>query len=124
MVFPVQVSDLLRHLKLLDSDSIFSIESIVRITGITVYMLVRSPALGGAALCIIPVVATVNKLYGEWLRKNAIACQDAMAAANSVALEALSCVRTVIGFAAEDFEQSKYSEKIETLYLLNVRQVQ
>lgn len=56
-------------------------------------------------------------------RKNAIACQDAMAAANSVALEALSCVRTVIGFAAEDFEHSKYSEKIQNHYLLNIRQV-
>jgi ABC-type transport system involved in Fe-S cluster assembly fused permease/ATPase subunit len=52
-----------------------------------------------------------------------MACQDAMAVANSAALEALSCVRTVIGFAAEDFEHSKYSEKIEAHYLLNVRQV-
>ena len=101
----------------------FSIESIVRISGITVYMLVRSPFLGGCALCIIPVVAVVNKKYGDWLRENAIAVQTALAQANSAAQEALSCVRTVISFAAEDHELQKYSDKIDIQYKLNIRQV-
>jgi ABC-type multidrug transport system fused ATPase/permease subunit len=43
----------------------FSIESVVRITGIATYMLVRSPVLGGSALAIIPVVAVINKVYGN-----------------------------------------------------------
>lgn len=101
----------------------FSIESVVRITGITAYMLVRSPLLGGCALCIVPLVATVNKYYGDWLRRNAIAVQTALAEANSVAQEAFSCIRTVISFAAENFEYDKYCEKIDSQYNLNVQQV-
>lgn len=86
-------------------------------------MLIRSPMLGACALSIVPVVAVVNKKYGDWLRKNAIAVQTALAEANSVAQEAISCVRTVISFAAETFEYDKYAEKIEVQYRLNVRQV-
>ena len=45
----------------------FSIESVVRITGITAYMLFRSPILGATALSIVVplVVAVINKLYVE-----------------------------------------------------------
>lgn len=86
-------------------------------------MLIRSPLLGACALSICPIVAVVNKKYGDWLRKNAIAIQTALAQANSVAQEAISCVRTVISFAAERLEYQKYSEKIEVQYKLNVRQV-
>jgi ABC-type multidrug transport system fused ATPase/permease subunit len=101
----------------------FALESVVRITGITVYMIVRCPMLGGCALCIVPVVAVVNKTYGNFLRKNAISVQTALAQANSVAQEALSCVRTVIAFAAEDFEYNKYSEKIDDQYQLKIREL-
>lgn len=101
----------------------FSIESVVRITGIAIYMLIRCPTLGGCALGIVPVVAVVNKLYGNWLRKNAIQVQDALAQANSVAQEAFSCVRTVIAFAAEEFEQRKYADRIDEHYRLNVLQL-
>ena len=131
MVLSIQVSScqVLRMLFTASPDShcatlpSTSIESIVRITGITMYMLIRSPLLGGCALCIVPVVAIINKKYGDWLRKNAIAVQTALAEANSVAQEALACVRTVIGFAAEDFELEKYSDKINIQYDLNIRQV-
>ena len=101
----------------------FSIESAVRITGIAIYMLVRCPTLGGCALTIVPVVAVVNKIYGNWLRKNAIEVQDALAQANSAAQEAFSCVRTVIAFAAEDSEVRKYSDRIDEHYRLNIRQL-
>jgi ABC-type multidrug transport system fused ATPase/permease subunit len=101
----------------------FSIESVVRITGITVYMLIRSPRLGACALSIIPIVAIVNKYYGNWLSQNARKVQDALAEANSVAQETLSCIRTVIAFASETFEYDKYVEKVNVQYELNVRQV-
>jgi ABC-type multidrug transport system fused ATPase/permease subunit len=101
----------------------FSIESVVRITGITAYMLIRSPRLGACALSILPVVAVVNKYYGNWLSKNAQKVQDALAEANSVVQETFSCIRTVIAFASEDFEYNKYVEKIDRQYQLNVRQL-
>jgi ATP-binding cassette subfamily B (MDR/TAP) protein 9 len=86
-------------------------------------MLIRCPVLGACALSIVPVVAVVNKKYGDWLRNNAIAVQTALAQANSVAQEAISCVRTVISFAAEKFEYEKYTDKIDVQYRLNVRQL-
>ncbi|KAG7364778.1 efflux ABC transporter permease/ATP-binding protein [Nitzschia inconspicua] len=101
----------------------FSIESVVRITGITTYMLLRSPKLGACALSILPLVAIINKFYGDWLSKNATLVQDALAAANSVAQETLSCVRTVISFASENSEYIKYSNRIDEQYMLNIRQI-
>lgn len=101
----------------------FSIESVVRITGIATYMLVRSPVLGGSALAIIPVVAVINKVYGNWLRKNAIEVQDALAEANAVAQEALANIRTVIAFAGERHESTRYKSKIDRQYQLNIRQL-
>jgi ABC-type multidrug transport system fused ATPase/permease subunit len=95
----------------------------VRISGIAIYMLVRSPFLGLCAVSIVPLVAFVNKLYGDWLGKNAKAVQDALAQANASAQETLSCIRTVIAFASENFEHKKYCEKIETQYKLNILQV-
>jgi ABC-type multidrug transport system fused ATPase/permease subunit len=100
----------------------FSIESVVRISGITAYMLWRSPRLGAYALSIVPVVAIVNKYYGNWLKENATKVQDALAKANSVAQETLACIRTVIAFASEDFEYDKYVERINEQFRLNVRQ--
>jgi ABC-type multidrug transport system fused ATPase/permease subunit len=99
-----------------------SIEAVVQITGITAYMLIRCPRLGACALSIIPIVAIVNKYYGNWLSQNARKVQDALAAANSVAQETFSCIRTVIAFASEEFEYDKYVERIDTQYRLNVRQ--
>jgi len=101
----------------------FSIESVVRIVGITSYMLIRSPRLGACALSIVPVVATINKFYGDWLRDNAISVQDALAESNALAQEALSNVRTVIAFAAEELEESNYREKIQRHYDLNIKQL-
>jgi ABC-type multidrug transport system fused ATPase/permease subunit len=101
----------------------FSIESVVRIVGITSYMLWRSPILAGCALCIIPVVATINKFYGDWLRTNAVGVQDALAEANGVAQEALSNVRTVIAFVAEDIEFKRYESRIDVQFQLNLKQL-
>ena len=101
----------------------FSIESIVRITGIVSYMLIRCPVLGLCAITIIPVVALVNKMYGNWLNKNAREVQDALAAANQVAQETFSCIRTVIAFASEQQEYKKYKEKIDHQFDLNIRQL-
>jgi len=101
----------------------FSIESIVRISGIVTYMLLKCPKLGLCAISVVPFVALVNKKYGDWLHKNAMEVQAALAEANSVAQEAFSCVRTVIASACEGFEQDKYCQKINQHYHLCTRQI-
>ena len=101
----------------------FSVESVVRISGIAGYMLVRSPRLAACALGIVPAVAVINKVYGDWLCRNAAQVQDALAEANAVAQEALANVRTVLAFAAESKECARYEGRIERQYLLNVQQL-
>jgi len=101
----------------------FSIESTVRIVGIVAYMLLRSPELGLCAISVVPIVAFVNKKYGDWLHKNAKAVQEKLAEANSVAQEALSCIRTVIAFASEKHEHCKYDTKVGQHYKLNIKQL-
>jgi ATP-binding cassette subfamily B (MDR/TAP) protein 9 len=100
----------------------FSIESVVRITGIAMYMLIRSPPLALCALAIVPAVAIVNKIYGDWLAQNATAVQDALASTQTVAQEALSHVRTVISLGAESQIYQTYRDRVLKHYDLNVRQ--
>jgi ABC-type multidrug transport system fused ATPase/permease subunit len=101
----------------------FSIESVVRITGITVYMMLRCPMLGTCAISIIPAVAIINKSYGDWLHRNSKKVQDALADANIVAQEALSNIRTVISFVTESQECERYENRIERQYQLNIQQL-
>jgi ABC-type multidrug transport system fused ATPase/permease subunit len=101
----------------------FSIEALVRITGIATYMLWRSPLLASGTLCLVPIIALANKFYGAFLERNAKATQEALAQANSVAQETLSCIRTVIAFATETVEHKKYYSKIDRGYRLNVREL-
>eukprot|EP00977_Amphora_coffeiformis_P006239 scaffold1341_cov178-Amphora_coffeaeformis.AAC.16 len=100
----------------------FSIESVVRIVGIAVYMLIRSPQLAGCALAIVPAVAVVNKIYGDWLAQNAAAVQDALASTQTVAQEALTHIRTVISLGAELQIFHSYRDRVLKHYDLNVRQ--
>jgi ATP-binding cassette subfamily B (MDR/TAP) protein 9 len=101
----------------------FTIEALVRIGGITVYMFVREWRLALMACAVIPVCAGINRVYGNWLHKNAQKVQTALAEANSVAQESISCMRTVYSFANEGVELDRYVDKISVHYTLNVRQV-
>eukprot|EP00571_Detonula_confervacea_P005111 CAMPEP_0172324904 /NCGR_PEP_ID=MMETSP1058-20130122/52602_1 /TAXON_ID=83371 /ORGANISM="Detonula confervacea, Strain CCMP 353" /LENGTH=648 /DNA_ID=CAMNT_0013041319 /DNA_START=155 /DNA_END=2101 /DNA_ORIENTATION=+ len=101
----------------------FSVEAMVRITGISIYMIMRSPLLGACTLAIVPVVGILNKFYGDWLGKNAEGIQNALAGATSCAHESLACMKTVITLASEDRECEKYKVQIEKLYDLNIQQL-
>lgn len=100
----------------------FSIESVVRIVGIAGYMLYRSRPLAGCALAIVPAVAIVNKIYGDWLARNAAAVQSALASTQTVAQEALAHIRTVIILGAEPQMFQSYRHRVLKHYNLNVRQ--
>ncbi len=68
-------------------------------------------------------MAAINKRYGDFLNKNAMEVQNALAKANSVAQEAFSCIRTVIAFASEEHEYGKYKNRVDEHYDLNVKQL-
>ena len=86
-------------------------------------MIIRSPILGSCTLAIVPIVGLMNKLYGDWLARNAKRVQNALAEATTSANEALSCIKTVITLATEDHEWEKYKSRIEKLYNLNIQQL-
>ena len=86
-------------------------------------MLVRCPTLGICTVSIVPLVAILNRIYGNWLQENAKSVQDSLAKANSIAQDALSCIRTVIAFASEDLEYGKYYAQMEDNFKLEIHQL-
>ena len=101
------------------TDTLFSLMKY----SITVYMVLQSPVLGACTLAIVPVVGILNKLYGDWLSKNAKNVQSSLADGTSCAYESLSCIKTVITLGCEDHECEKYKAQIEKLYDLNIQQL-
>ena len=99
----------------------FSIEACVRVFVIVVYMFLRCSKLAIASCAIIPIVALVNKFYGDWLQTKGKQVQDVLAKSNKTAQEALSCIQTVLSFASEEFECMKYTHQIEKNYHLNIQ---
>eukprot|EP00505_MAST-04D_sp_SCG-Rhode-Island_P000026 Stramenopile-MAST_4_protein_26 len=96
----------------------FFIEAIVRIVGIMGYMSYRSWRLSLLALCIVPLTALVNVLYGKWMWKNQARVQNAVASANARAQEVFGAIRTVFSFAREKEECERYSSCLDTWYCL------
>jgi ATP-binding cassette subfamily B protein len=72
--------------------------------------------LTGLMLTIVPVVAVGAVTYGRKVRGLSKQTQDALAAANEVAEESLSGIRTVRSFAAERHEVKRYSAATERAY--------
>jgi ATP-binding cassette subfamily B protein len=75
-----------------------------------------SPVLTGLMLAIVPVVAVGAVTYGRKVRGLSKLTQDALAAANEVAEESLSGIRTVRSFAAERHEVARYRSAMERAY--------
>ncbi|ACO61818.1 ATP-binding cassette superfamily, partial [Micromonas commoda] len=97
-------------------------EAVVRVTGIAVYLMLQNWRLGLVACAIIPITTAANRIYGEWMTKNATATQDSLAAANHVALEAIGSIRTVVSFANETHEIKRYDSALGRWYALCNRQ--
>lgn len=99
------------------------VASVASPSSISAYMVLRSPVLGGCTLAIVPFVGVLNKLYGDWLGKNARRVQTALADGTSIAHESLGSIRAVIALGCEDREAAKYRAQMERLYDLNIKQL-
>ena len=76
-------------------------------------MIVLSPKLTFTLSAGLPLIFAVGSAYGRFLR---LLCGEARvieAEASNVALEALSNIRTVKAFCAEDYELQKYQVKVD-----------
>ncbi|KAL8258207.1 hypothetical protein R6Q59_030248 [Mikania micrantha] len=82
------------------------------------FMFATSWKLTLLALVVVPAISIAVRQVGRYLREVSHKTQAAAAVASSIAEESFGAVRTVRSFAQENYEISRYSEKVdETLKL-------
>lgn len=74
------------------------------------------------SLAVIPAIFLGIKAFGRYLRELSHRTQAAAAVAASIAEESFGAVRTVRSFAQEEFECSRYDDKISESLKLGIRQ--
>ncbi|KAG8705619.1 ATP-binding cassette permease mdl1 [Ceratobasidium sp. 394] len=75
-------------------------------------MFLISPSLTGVMLIIVPPISLGAYLYGRYLKRLSNRTQEGLGAMSKVANEALSAVRTVQAFTAVPHEQQRFSERV------------
>lgn len=78
-----------------------------------VFMFETSWKLTLLALIVVPPISVAVRQFGRYLRDLSHKTQAAAAVAASIAEESFGAIRTVRSFAQEDFEVSRYSEKVD-----------
>ncbi len=91
--------------------------------GALAMLLYTSPKLTLMMMGVVPPVALSAVFYGRRVRKLSRESQDALARASDVAVESLSGIRTVRGFAAEKKEVARYREAIDTSLQLAFKRI-
>ncbi|XP_038657667.1 ATP-binding cassette sub-family B member 9-like isoform X2 [Scyliorhinus canicula] len=91
--------------------------------GICFFMIVLSWRLSMLVVIGLPILLMLSVLYGKYYKNLAKQVQDALADANNVAEETISCIKTVRSFANEESEAHIYSEQLKIMYDLNKKQV-
>ncbi|PIM97901.1 Peptide exporter, ABC superfamily [Handroanthus impetiginosus] len=86
------------------------------------FMLTTSWKLTLLALVVVPVISIAVRQFGRFLRELSHKTQAAAAVASSIAEETFGAIRTVRSFAQEEYEISRYSEKVEETLNLGLKQ--
>ena len=95
-----------------------ALRHVIASAGGVVLLVWMSARLAGAALAVVPMGAVALAVYGRYIRRLSVQVQDALAASNVVAEEAIAGVRTVRSFAREEHEIERYRGKVEESYRL------
>lgn len=82
------------------------------------FMFSASWRLTVVTFVMVPLVLAICKVYGSYYRKLSKKVQSELAAANSVAEEALSTITTVRAHAAEGSMKAAYSARLQSFYAL------
>ncbi|CAL8335612.1 unnamed protein product [Gadus morhua 'NCC'] len=98
------------------------LRSAVKAVGFFVFMFGLSWRLTLVTLMGFPFIAVVSKVYGEYYKRLTKEVQTSLAAANKVAEEVISSMRTVRSFACEEREADSYYSRLLVMYRLNRRQ--
>jgi len=94
--------------------------SILLIGGVTI-IFITNTRLSLLMLAIVPVVIVGAQFYGRYVRRLSTKVQDRLAEANSVLEETLSAIRIVQSFVREEYERSRYRDRIQDSLKLAVR---
>jgi subfamily B ATP-binding cassette protein MsbA len=90
----------------------------VTLLGASVVLLVLNVRLTLVMLAVIPPVIVAGALFGRRLRRISTRFQDRVAEANADAEEALSGIRVVKSFTAEELERERYARAIDDSFKL------
>jgi len=95
-------------------------QSIILVGGIII-ITITNPRLTLVMLGIIPIVILSATYYGRYVRKMSTRVQDRLAEANSVLNESLAAIRIVQSFVREQYERTRYRDKIRDALEIAVR---
>ncbi len=85
---------------------------ILSLIGAITMLALTQPRLTLTALAVVPVAVGTAFFFGRRLRAMSTGVQDRIAESTAVAEEAFSQIRTVQSFAQEDWERSRFSDKV------------
>ncbi len=97
-------------------------QTVTLVGGVTL-MVLTSVELSLFTLAIIPLLIGTAVAIGLRIRKAAREVQDKVAAANASAEEAISGVRVVQSFTAEDVERERYAGGVEASFLASLHRL-
>jgi len=95
------------------------LRSIIRATGVFIFMLAISWQLTIISFVTVPTVSVLSKWYGRYIRKLTKLQQKKLADGNSVSESSLSCMSTVRAFGAETVELAEFEGSMKEYLTLN-----
>lgn len=95
----------------------WALRNLVMMTGALVMLAITSLKLLGLVLIGTPLIIAPVVILGRRVQRLAKASQDRLAEALARGDETIHAVRTVQAYAREDFEKSRFSERINALFL-------
>ncbi|XP_046623131.1 mitochondrial potassium channel ATP-binding subunit isoform X2 [Neodiprion virginianus] len=97
------------------------LKSITQIVGCVISIIMISPQLTGVMVMCVPTVILVGAILGSSLRKMSSEAQNQTAKSTTVSEEAISNIRTVRAFAAEEREIELFSNEVELAAVMHQR---
>lgn len=98
-------------------------ESVVRIAGILAVLFVKDWHLALVTVGVVPICSVLQKVYGDYLQRNARKVQSAAARAGAVSTETLGAAPTVLAFCNEESEKVRYAGAVQQQFRLEVSQL-
>ncbi|MEJ2292344.1 MAG: ABC transporter transmembrane domain-containing protein [Deinococcales bacterium] len=99
------------------------VNQLITLVGGVIVLLVLNLRLTLVMLAIVPAVVLAAAYFGRQLRRISTRFQDAVGDANASAEEAISGVRVVKSFTAEDVERRRYGAGIDASYALALKRL-